>query len=103
MGFLDRSVPISKYKYNVKHCDEPLPFGKLKGFTLREISKDAESQSSYFLWCLNKEYFGPEIFWGTEIIEIYQKIIDNKQVVNKKIYFEDKYWDHYETDYQGIH
>jgi len=100
MGFLDSSGPPSKYKYNVKHCDEPLPFGKLKGFTLREIEECPIPQGDYFTWLSVNEFFGVERHWGTEIREIYQNILNNK-----KVYFEDVYYNHYddyEIDYWGI-
>lgn len=100
MGFLDSSGPPTKHKYHVKHCDEPLPFGKLKGHTLREIH-DIGNEGDYFRWCFNNGLFGCEDFWGTEIREIYKNILEDSENIN---YSKDDYWDFlddYEMDYWG--
>lgn len=67
-------VPESKYEYFVTNENEPLPFGKFKGHSLKKLNELGVTRE-WFVWAASNKLFGREEFWPETTSKTYSEIL----------------------------
>lgn len=88
---------VQKNKYYVKDHNDPIPFGKFKGLTLKQLHQ-LEVTRDWFVWADLQGLFGTEDFWPPKTMDIYNKILKTGR---KGFAIHTYYGEEFETDGYG--